>query len=234
MMSDLPASIVAVTVWAYWACVVALVVRSHLRFRTAAGAVPQTARERRMWWLWVPAIVAWQALPLVAANSSSIIGGLLPLAAAQDAMYGEAIYFARLMAAAIGVTAFVGTIPCWLGMGRNWSMAVVPRKRSRLVTTGMFGRVRHPIYALSILLMLATMAAAPSPAMLVVGLVHLWMLRDKALNEEAYLRQVHGDDYAAYCARTGRFLPRLFVPAGPSGESPRPAAEDRSERHRAA
>jgi protein-S-isoprenylcysteine O-methyltransferase Ste14 len=28
--------------------------------------------------------------------------------------------------------------------------------------------------------------------------------------EEAHLRQAHGTAYAAYCAQTGRYLPRLF------------------------
>jgi protein-S-isoprenylcysteine O-methyltransferase Ste14 len=31
----------------------------------------------------------------------------------------------------------------------------------------------------------------------------------KARNEEAFLREVHGETYARYCAQTGRFLPRL-------------------------
>ncbi len=205
-MHDLPTAIVAVTVWSYWACVIALVIRSHLRFRTAAGAVPHTARERALWWLWVPAILLWQVLPWLSCATSHPLLGLPPLAVEQGGIYGL-----RLAAAAVGVLALAATIPCWLGMGRDWSMAVVPRKRTRLITTGMFARVRHPIYALSILLMLATMAAAPTPAMIAVGLVHLWMIRGKALNEERFLRQQHGEAYAAYCARTGRFLPRMRV-----------------------
>jgi protein-S-isoprenylcysteine O-methyltransferase Ste14 len=200
---DVPAAVAACTVWSYWACVVALVIRSHVRFRTAAGAVPHTARERLMWWLWVPAVLLWQVLPVVAATTSHPIWGLPPVAAERQ------LYGARLLAAALGVLAFAATIPCWLGMGRNWSMAVVPRKRSRLITTGMFARVRHPIYALSLLLMLATMIAVPTPAMMAVGLLHLWMIRDKARSEEKFLQQIHGEEYAAYCARTGRFLPRL-------------------------
>src|SRR5262245_44085855 len=124
-MNDLPSTMVAVTVWIYWACVIGLVIRSHLRFRTAAGAVPHTVRERRMWWVWLPAILLWQVLPLLAANTSHAICGL-PAFATQAGFFA-----ARAAAAAIGVLAFVGTIPCWLGMGRNWSMAVVPRKRSR-------------------------------------------------------------------------------------------------------
>jgi protein-S-isoprenylcysteine O-methyltransferase Ste14 len=205
-MNDLPATIVAVTVWAYWACVVVLVIRSHLRFRTAAGAVPHTARERWMWRLWVPVIVLWQALPLWGGSASYWLWGL-PHLTEQSVVFD----FVRLSAAAVGVLAFLATIPCWLGMGRNWSMAVVPRKRCRLITTGMFARVRHPIYALSILLMLATMAAVPTPAMIAVGLVHVWMLHGKATSEEKFLRQIHGHEYAAYCERTGRFLPRILL-----------------------
>ena len=221
-MNDLPATIVAVTVWTYWACVVALVVRSHVRFRTAAGAVPHTARERLLWWLWAPAILSWQFLPLLAAATSHPFCGLPALAVEHHGIYGL-----RLAAAAVGVLAFAATIPCWLGMGRNWSMAVVPRKRTRLITTGMFSRVRHPIYALSLLLMLATMVSVPTPAMIAIGLVHLWMIRDKALSEERFLRQLHGDEYTMYCSRTGRFLPRVFA-------SQCDAAEPRPEKHRAA
>jgi protein-S-isoprenylcysteine O-methyltransferase Ste14 len=227
-MHDLPTAIVAVTVWSYWACVIALVIRSHLRFRTAAGAMPRTARERVLWWLWVPAILLWQVLPCVAAATAHPLFGLPPLAVEQGG-----VYVLRLAAAAVGVLALAATIPCWLGMGRNWSMAVVPRKRTRLITTGMFARVRHPIYALSILLMLATMAAVPTPAMIAVGLMHLWMIRGKALSEERFLRQQHGEAYAAYCTRTGRFLPRLRVSETAAADSAHPT-ETQPEKQRAA
>jgi protein-S-isoprenylcysteine O-methyltransferase Ste14 len=207
-MNDLPVTITAITVWTYWICVVILVIRSHLRFRTAAGAVPHTSGERRMWRLWMPVVLAWQVLPLLSAAVTNPVFGLPSAASGHPAFYA-----ARLSAAAVGVLALGLTIPCWLGMGRNWSMAVVPLKRSRLITSGMFARVRHPIYALSILLMLSTMAAAPTPAMIAIGLVHIWLLRHKALSEEGFLRQLHGEAYAAYCARTGRFLPRIVAAA---------------------
>jgi len=38
------------------------------------------------------------------------------------------------------------------------------------------------------------------------GLVALWVI--KAHNEERHLLRSHGEAYAAYLARTGRFLPR--------------------------
>ena len=204
-MSDLPATIVAATVWTYWLSVLSLVVRSHLRFRTAAGAVPQTSHDKRMWRLWVPVILLWQVLPLLGAESAAGLWGLPELA-----RQAGIVQATRLAAAAIGVLALAGTFPCWLGMGSDWSMAVVPGKACRLIKSGMFARVRHPIYALSILLMLATMVAVPTPAMIVVGLVHVGLLYGKARSEENYLHGVHGRDYAAYCQVTGRFLPRFF------------------------
>ena len=45
--------------------------------------------------------------------------------------------------------------------------------------------------------------------MLVVGLVHLVLMIVKARNEERHLLAVHGDAYARYIERTGRFVPRL-------------------------
>ena len=103
-------------------------------------------------------------------------------------------------------------------MGKNWSMAIVPGKRCRLITSGMFSYVRHPIYALSILLMLATMAVTLTPAMTVVGIIHITMLFNKSVNEERYLTSVHGEAYADYCQRTGRFVPRLFGVETPAEE----------------
>ena len=40
----------------------------------------------------------------------------------------------------------------------------------------------------------------------------------KARNEEAFLHGVHGEVYARYCARTGRFLPRFTGHAADAGQ----------------
>ena len=212
---DFPVTMIAVTVWAYWSCVVVLVVRSHLRFRTAAGSVPRTSNERRMWAVWVPAIILWQIFPAVSCVASSPFF-TLPTWAVENPL----VLSGRWFAAAMGVVALGLTIPCWLGMGRNWSMAIVPGKKCRLITSGMFSYVRHPIYALSIMLMLATMVVTLTPAMTVVGLIHITMLFNKSVNEERYLTSVHGEAYSDYCQRTGRFVPRLFQPVELDEEDP--------------
>lgn len=93
-------------------------------------------------------------------------------------------------------------------MGRHWKMAVTPGERQVLITDGPFERVRHPIYGYQVLLMLASLAVVPTLPMLVVAAIHVALMVTKARNEEAYLLEIHGDAYADYIARTGRFFPR--------------------------
>ena len=213
LIRDVPQTFVALTVWGYWTSVCVLVIRSHIRYRTPAGGLPRTARERWMWALWVPAIVLWQIFPALGASATSPL-----LATPQAATSNALLWTIRLAAAVVALLAFGFTIPNWFGMGRNWSMAIVPGKKCRLITKGMFSYVRHPIYSLSILLMLATVTVTLSPAMALVAAVHVTMLCMKAISEERYLRLVHGQDYIDYCGRTGRFVPRWPRAAGADSE----------------
>ena len=97
-------------------------------------------------------------------------------------------------------------------------MAVVPGEATRLVTGGLYARVRHPIYALSMLLMICSVVVVPTLPFAVVGALHLCLMVLKARNEEAHLLGTHGEVYARYRARTSRFLPRLRRRAGGAGE----------------
>ena len=113
--------------------------------------------------------------------------------------------------AAGGLAAFVATLVCWAKMGNAWRMGIDPNDKTQLVCTGPYAYIRHPIYALSSLLMLMTMLILPSPAMLMIGVVHLLLLQWEARREEEHLLASHGEEYRVYRARTGRFLPRFFA-----------------------
>ena len=95
-------------------------------------------------------------------------------------------------------------------MGRDWRMDISD-SNTALITDGPFARIRHPIYAFSIAMMIATATVLPTLPMLAVAAVHLALMNVKARNEEAHLARLHGDAYARYVARTGRFLPRFPV-----------------------
>lgn len=201
-MKDLPAFVLAVTIWAYWACVVAMAVRVRRRTRKLAGILPSQGLERLMWLTWIPLVITWMTLPWLAATRVGRPWGLPEFA--QLWPYAGL----RWAGAAIGVVCLVLSIECWLRMGANWRMAVTPGQKTELVTTGLYGHVRHPIYALSILLMLCTVSVVPTLPVAVIALIHIVLMHVKARNEERFLTGMHGDAYVQYCGRTGRFFPR--------------------------
>jgi len=202
-MKDLPCIALAATVWAYWFCVGAMIVRVRRRTRKLSGIVPLQRMEQFMWIVWVPLVAAWMVLPYVAATSASPFLGLPEFARQAP------VTALRWAAVALGVTCLGFSIDCWLRMGKNWRMAVTPDQQTDLVTTGLFARVRHPIYALSIMLMLCTVVVAPTVPVAVMAVIHITLMVVKARNEELFLSERHGASYRRYLQRTGRFVPRL-------------------------
>jgi protein-S-isoprenylcysteine O-methyltransferase Ste14 len=202
-MKDLPCIVMAVTVWAYWACVGAMIVRVRRRTRKLSGIVPSQRLEQLMWFVWVPLVAAWMLLPYLAAGSQTVPWHLPALARELPMLP------LRWAAAAVGLACLGLSIHCWLRMGRNWRMAVAPDQATDLVTTGLYGLVRHPIYALSSLLMLCTLVVVPTLPVLLMAVIHIGMMLAKARNEERFLAGRHGAVYLRYMQRTGRFVPRL-------------------------
>lgn len=202
-MKDLPCIVMAATVWAYWFCVGAMIVRVRRRTRKLSGIVPSQRLEQFMWIVWLPLVAAWALLPYVAAGSSHAPWQLPTWA--RDLPYGAL----RWLAVAVGLICLGLSIHCWLRMGRNWRMAVAPDQQTDLVTTGLYRLVRHPIYALSILLMVCTLLAVPTWPVSLMAALHIGLMLTKARNEERFLVGRHGAAYRSYMQRTGRFVPRL-------------------------
>jgi protein-S-isoprenylcysteine O-methyltransferase Ste14 len=92
------------------------------------------------------------------------------------------------------------------GLGPALTASPVPRKQAPLVTTGVYGLVRHPIYTGLVVggLGLALFGASPWHVGMWLALVVL--LSAKARWEERMLIAAH-PDYRDYAARVGRFLP---------------------------
>jgi protein-S-isoprenylcysteine O-methyltransferase Ste14 len=192
------------TIWAYWGTVLLLAFAKRASSGHGAGVIPRHRWEKRLWLGVVPVVLAWNAFPALAA---SLHHG--PFALPSWASSAPAVYALRCAAAALGVVLYLATLSCWLLMGRNWSMAIVPGQQTELVTGGLFGWARHPIYGLSILLMICSAAVVATVPMLLVAVLHVALLNFKAEKEERHLAERHGSAYALYRRRVGRFVPRL-------------------------
>ena len=166
--------------------------------------IPRHRWEKRLWLGVVPVFLCWNSFPFLAAT---LRHG--PFSLPEWAVSVEMVYVVRCCAAVLAVVCYFATLTCWLRMGRSWTMAIVPGQKTELVTGGLFGWVRHPIYSLSMLLMICSVVTVATVPMLFAGLLHLAMMNFKAKNEERHLADRHGLAYVTYCSQVGRFVPRL-------------------------
>ena len=108
------------------------------------------------------------------------------------------------------VSGFIGTIVAQLQMGDSWRIGVDQHETAPLVTVGLFGHVRNPIFsalllaAVGLLLMVPNVLSAMALASTFLG-IEIQVRRV----EEPYLTRVHENRYLLYARRVGRFFPRI-------------------------
>ena len=96
-------------------------------------------------------------------------------------------------------------------LGRNWSVTLEIRERHALVTTGIYSRLRHPMYsafwlwAVAQALLLPNWIAGPAG---LVGFGTLFFFRIG--REERLMAETFGDEYRRYVERTDRVVPGIF------------------------
>lgn len=115
--------------------------------------------------------------------------------------------------AMVGLT-IAGFAVCWwarLHLGRLWSISTTAKGDQRLIDTGPYGLVRHPIYTGLLIAALARTIQEATP-LAVVGLFLLaggfWV---KIQLEEGFLSaELGAETYGAYAARVRRLIPFIL------------------------
>jgi protein-S-isoprenylcysteine O-methyltransferase Ste14 len=106
-----------------------------------------------------------------------------------------------------------GTLFTWwarIHLGRFWSNAITRKEGHRVIDTGPYGLVRHPIYTGLIGAILATGAAVGTVTALFGALLIAFGLWQKARMEESFLTTELGTDaYGSYCRRVPMLVPFL-------------------------
>lgn len=196
-----PASLmVGLILCVYWARVVRLLRKAHQAGRSA-NFIPPEPVGRLMRLIWIPLVLLWIVLPLIEGSGAGRHQPMLePLFSLRPISW---------LAVSVAFVALVLTMICWKEMGKSWRMGINPEEKTQLIATGPYAYIRHPVYALSSMLMLTTVVVDPSPLMIAVALLHLGLLQFEARREEGYLLRTHGTIYQEYCRRVGGFIPRL-------------------------
>jgi len=127
--------------------------------------------------------------------------------------FGRIAHLDSPIARSLGAAACVlaGLLLIWgeVSLGSSFRV-VLPESKQPLVTRGVYRFVRNPLALSADLLALGVLLLAPTWLALASLSLSLVGYECKIRVEEAYLREAHGAAYVAYCARTGRYLPRLF------------------------
>ena len=107
---------------------------------------------------------------------------------------------------ALAIVIFVSSI---LKLNTNLSPFPSPKTHSKLITTGIFKYIRHPIYTALILGLLSWSLYKNSLFQLCVALALIILFYFKSKYEEQQLQHKF-PNYKRYKQNTGRFLPKLF------------------------
>jgi protein-S-isoprenylcysteine O-methyltransferase Ste14 len=101
-------------------------------------------------------------------------------------------------------------------IGQYWSSRVTLKEGHRLIRSGPYALVRHPIYTGMLLAAIGT-ALVIGEWRGILAVTVIWAAHShKALREEALLTTELGEEYASYRRSTGFLFPRLRASAGRS------------------
>jgi protein-S-isoprenylcysteine O-methyltransferase Ste14 len=193
----------ALALWALFG-ITAVVIRVliHLRRTGTTGVRGISGRIGSAEWLGGVAFLASIALGVAAP-----VLDLADLVEPIGALDGVAAHVAGLVLFGLG---FAGVLWSQQALGSSWRIGVEKAERTALVTGGPFAYVRNPIFTamgavwLGLTLLVPSVVSLAASALLVTALE-----LQTRLVEEPYLLRSHGEAYAAYAGRVGRFLPGI-------------------------
>ena len=114
----------------------------------------------------------------------------------------------------LGVVLFVagGALRIWpvFVLGRRFSGLVAIQPGHTLVTSGVYGVIRHPSYLGLLVNALGWALAFRSGVGVLLTALLIPPLLARIRAEERLLRTQFGDEYDAYCTRTSRLVPGLY------------------------
>ena len=149
------------------------------------------------------------------ALAATAVGLAVPVIWAASSWFAFADFTLRELPFAAG--ACILAVSLWLfhrthaDLGANWSARLQIVQTHRLVTSGIYGRIRHPMYLSLLLYGLGQALVVPNWIVGPCGLAGATLLFALRVGpEEQMMRERFGAEYEAYAARTKRLIPRLW------------------------
>ncbi len=194
-------AIVSASALIYWVGVWILARRVRKQIGRSPNLKPRGAKEKILWVGWLFVILVWVGQSAVVRTQSDWPG---------------VVFFPSLLKLPLFVTGIVlviggyaCTLWCYVAMGNTWRIGVNKSEKTILVERGPYRAIRHPIYAFQLVMLAGAALLLPTALSFAILVLHYICALIKAVDEENYLKTVHGQTYVDYMARTGRLLPKL-------------------------
>lgn len=93
-------------------------------------------------------------------------------------------------------------------LGESFSYALEVKDEQRLVTSGPYAKVRHPVYTSHIVFNIGMVFVASNWILLIIWVLGIPFTYHRMFQEEKMMIDEFGDVYIEYMRRTGRLIPR--------------------------
>lgn len=110
----------------------------------------------------------------------------------------------------LGILSVLGIYWLFGSIGSGISPTSATRTEHKLVTSGPYRWVRHPLYTIGSSLFVAFGLIADNWFVILLGVIAFVGMALRTPKEEANLIAKFGDEYREYMQRTGRFFPKLL------------------------
>lgn len=186
--------------------------------------------------LWVIGVVAWyiirypferraKRVRVVAdrRSTSEIVGlaaavtgmAVIPAFHVATGMPEAANYPPRIWAVVLGAVVYASAL--WLfrrshkELGRNWSITLEIRENHKLIRTGPYALVRHPMYTSFLLMAVGQALLIANWAVGLAGLLGFAVLAILRIGtEERMMMETFGEEYLVYMGQTKRIVPFVY------------------------
>ena len=186
----------------YWIGVWILARRVRKQIGRSPNLKPRGTKEKILWVGWLLVILVWVGQSIVVRTESS-----LPGVAFFPALLNLPLFVTGIV---LIVGGYACTLWCYAAMGNTWRIGVNKNEKTTLVERGPYRVIRHPIYAFQLVMLAGAALLLPTILSFTILVLHYVCALLKAVDEENYLKTVHGQTYVDYMARTGRLLPKLL------------------------
>ena len=148
--------------------------------------------------------------------SISTLGlGIIPAIYAATGFPAFASYAPTLLQVVAGVAVFAASLLLFWRthrqLGKYWSVTLEIKDKHQLITSGVYEKVRHPMYSAFFLWAVAQALLLPNFIAGPAGLVGFGILFFFRIGrEEQMMREAFGAEYDAYARRTRRIIPGIY------------------------